>query len=81
MQELKQLVSYDDLNFYFRVKKEVDNPNIADINQDGYVFKVINSSQSTCCGIVGRYKHLHYWYIVDMFDWPFPLSNLLRSVH
>lgn len=46
VEEIKELPSYDDLNFFVRVGENFDNSHIKAINSDGYVFKVLNSLQS-----------------------------------
>ena len=47
---LKEFVSYDDRNYFFKVDPEspVDNPNLnkSDICPDGYILKVTNSLDS-----------------------------------
>jgi len=41
--KIKELNSYDDRNFHVAVDSEHDNPYIDKLNEDGYVFKVLNS--------------------------------------
>ena len=45
---MKEFVSYDDRNFYFKVDGEhpVENVNIDAVNSDGYVLKITNSGDS-----------------------------------
>lgn len=45
---VKEFISYDDRNFYFKVDKEapIENEFIKEINEDGYTLKVTNSLDS-----------------------------------
>ena len=43
---IKELNSYDDRNYFISVDSNYDNPHIADLWPQGYVFKVLNSMDS-----------------------------------
>ncbi|XP_053407225.1 hydroxylysine kinase-like [Mercenaria mercenaria] len=47
VREIKELPSYDDLNFFFHADNTIENKNIKSVNKDGYVLKVMNSLQSS----------------------------------
>jgi hydroxylysine kinase len=44
--DVKQFVSYDDKNFYFKADSTYDNAHIASLCHEGYLLKVINSQDS-----------------------------------
>ena len=64
------------LNFFFQVSKDSLNPNISEVNNDGYVLKVLNSEFSKNVGMVEgqnlMMKHLHE----KEFNVPYPLKSL-----
>ena len=51
---MKTLPSYDDLNFFITVDESIDN-NIKETNSDGYVFKILNSLQSSQPKLIGKH--------------------------
>lgn len=53
--KINELPSYDDRNYFFLADTSTcNNANIPRINQHGYVFKVLNSLQSSSPEIIGR---------------------------
>ena len=52
---MKALPSYDDLNFFITVDESIDNRNIKEANRDGYVFKILNSLQSSQPKLIGKH--------------------------
>ena len=51
---MKELPSYDDLNFFITVDKNFSNENMNETNEDGYVFKILNSLQSSQPQLIGK---------------------------
>ena len=51
---IKELPSYDDLNFYITTSENVANEHISETNADGYVFKILNSLQSSTPVLIGE---------------------------
>ena len=43
---IKELVSYDDRNFHIWVSDHHSNPHLAEVRQEGYVFKILNRMDS-----------------------------------
>ena len=43
---VKELVSYDDRNYWIRVEQEYNNPNITELWPHGYMLKILNSMDS-----------------------------------
>ena len=43
---LKELVSYDDRNYWVKVDAQHSNPNVKATCEDGYILKVLNSMDS-----------------------------------
>lgn len=52
VKDIKELPSYDDLNFFVLADDKFENKNIQSVNKDGYVLKVLNSLQSSSPGII-----------------------------
>ena len=77
--DLKEFVSYDDRNYFFKVDPEapIDNPNLekSDICQDGYILKVTNSLDSKGPEVLegqnAMILHLHK----NGFTVPIPILN------
>ena len=51
---IKELPSYDDLNFYITTSENASNEHISETNADGYVFKILNSLQSSTPMLIGE---------------------------
>ena len=59
---MKALPSYDDLNFFITVDGEsIDNSNITETCSDGYVFKILNSLQSSQPKLIGKLKPWNFY--------------------
>ena len=59
---IKELDSYVDRNYWVKVASEHNNPNVKELHQDGYILKVLNSTDSVDSGShVGKLDLLLLW--------------------
>ena len=72
---LKEFVSYDDRNFYFKAKPNVESEHVQEICPDGYILKVTNSGDSKNASFFRAQNEM----IVHMdecgFPSPVPIKN------
>lgn len=67
MTDIKELPSYDDLNFHIHVGDTWNNENIEAAHEHGYVLKVLNALQSSQPAIIGR-EHGPYVTFVNLLS-------------
>lgn len=80
---VKELNSYDDRNFLFKVDNKHDNPHIGLISEDGYILKVTNFVDSKDSDFTDAQNSMILHMAGKGMDVPAPVPNLtnkLRSI-
>ena len=76
MISVKELNSYDDRNFFFKVSTNHENPHIDDICADGYILKVTNSVDSKDAEFTDAQNEMILHMADKGLDVPVPVPNV-----
>jgi len=77
---IRELNGYDDKNFFIQANCS-SNPHISTINQDGYIFKILNKLDSKDPDLVESQNRMMTYLGSRGFRTPTPLSNLQGKLY